>query len=89
VLSTFARAPCFYSQLSPDLDMTVVWRYLLAAANEGYVVCCESRAKDPKNIDRDDGIVSSHTYTLLGSYEVDLEGGIHRIIRLRNPWEFK
>lgn len=31
VMSTFARAPCFYSQLSPDLDMTAVWRYLLEA----------------------------------------------------------
>jgi hypothetical protein len=89
VLSTFARAPCFYSQLSSDSDMTSVWRFLLAATQERYVVCCGSRAKDPKIPEKDEGIIASHTYTLLGSYEVNIEGGIHRLVKLRNPWDFK
>lgn len=67
--------------------MTAVWRYLLVATSQGYVATCGSRQKDSKA--GDDGIVDSHTYTLLGSYEIEVEGGIHRLVKLRNPWDFK
>lgn len=33
--------------------------------------------------------MASHTYTLLGAYEVNLESGVHRLVKLRNPWDFK
>ena len=45
-------------------------------------------ANTDKN-DTDHDIVANHAYSVLGAYDVEVEGETVRLIKLRNPWGYK
>lgn len=42
-----------------------------------------------KNSDTSEDIVAYHAYSILGAYEVEVEGEVVNLLKLRNPWGYK
>lgn len=71
--------------MNTPYDKEKIWTDLLEAEKENFAVCCGSK-KDQAS---DNGIVPLHTYTLLASYDIPIEGQTARLLKLRNPWAYK
>jgi hypothetical protein len=87
VLNTFLVAPCMFYDISIRLidheleKKKELRKNLLKAHDLNLPTCAGSRSNHICQ-----GIKPSHTYSLLGTYEVEVDGKSYCILKLRNPW---
>lgn len=70
---------------SSKFDSEKEWRYLLRATRSGYCMIASSQPGSDEN-QLASGIVMGHAYTLIGAYELQVQGQVVRLVKLRNPW---
>jgi len=74
----------FYSHESIDQEL---WEKLAEGSRKNYIICASS-GKSNLNKNEKAGLVSDHSYAILGAFEVphpNNEGTV-KLVKLRNPW---
>ncbi|EGR27558.1 hypothetical protein IMG5_194210 [Ichthyophthirius multifiliis] len=86
-LHDFTGAPVLQLWLDDSSNHDYVWHELLRAEKNNYVMTCGSG--DGKSLAdyQKVGILKGQPYSLLGAYEINVEGKETRILKLRNPWQ--
>lgn len=70
---------------SKDFDKEKEWQYLMRATRHAYCMIASSQPGSDQN-KAASGIVMGHAYTVVGAYELQYNGRLVRLIKLRNPW---
>lgn len=104
-LHALTGAPTVSYSLKDGIADRECWEAMLEARRRGYVMACatndfKDRKCNERGVDQATGLVGAHAYSILGVYEVTIEGGKPRrlqpneksdpknlkLIKLRNPW---
>lgn len=68
-----------------QIDYQKVWNYLLEATIKGYSVVGSTLPGSDQNVPAS-GVVLGHAYTILGAYNVNVQGHTVQMVLCRNPW---
>lgn len=65
-----------------------LWKRICSADKSRYVITCGVGTEDHKGSEEqtEQGLVSTHAYSLIAAHEVETEDGIVRLLKIRNPW---
>lgn len=74
-----------YRTKAADFNKEEVWRYLKEGEERGYSMIASSQPGSDTNTSTT-GVVLGHAYTLLSAVELNANGSMNRLIKLRNPW---
>jgi hypothetical protein len=67
-------------------DHAYQWTCIKRDVDRKYVLVSTANSKDS---DTSEDIVAYHAYSILGAYEVEVEGAVVNLLKLRNPWGYK
>jgi hypothetical protein len=65
------------------------WRIMLEGERNNYIMCCASGDFNKTGNDAADnrsGLSGNHAYSLLSAHEINHQGRMLRLVKLRNPW---
>lgn len=65
-------------------DMENYWKKIKSNDLRHYTIMAGSKGQGERHSDT--GIVQGHAYSVIGAYEAEVEGDIHKVLKLRNPW---
>eukprot|EP00928_Gymnodinium_smaydae_P045021 TRINITY_DN30057_c0_g1_i1.p1 TRINITY_DN30057_c0_g1~~TRINITY_DN30057_c0_g1_i1.p1 ORF type:complete len:739 (-),score=72.46 TRINITY_DN30057_c0_g1_i1:55-2271(-) len=63
-----------------------LWSALRHSFHQNYLMGASIDSNNEREHERPDGLIEGHAYSLISAKEIKTEGGVFRLLKLRNPW---